>query len=152
MTFYGQLDALLAYAIPQRCETSAGATASPPTSLEALLQAKVRSLADILTSIEHDIRGRQQLSHFVLAHIDTYSCYLASDLLALYKWPVGRYRTIEQRRLGIERLLQQLLQEKRAEVTNCWQDIARLRAELRTWLKQYSDIKQRAQLLLRPPP
>lgn len=151
MTFYGRLDSLITYAMPPAQEAPTRPPGSRMESLEALLLAKVRSLSDILRNVEHDIRSRQQLSYFVLAHIDTYYCYLKSKLLDLYKWPVGRYRSIEQRRLGIESLLERLHQEKRGELTQCWQDIARLRSEFRTWLKQYSDLTQRASLLLRQP-
>jgi hypothetical protein len=152
MDFYGALDALFAYALPGAVQEQPVAVRSGRTaSLEDLVRARVRCLSDILASIERDIRSRNQLSYLVLAHIDTYYCYLKSKLLDLYRWPVGRDRVIEQRRFGIEKLLEALHTEKRGELTARWQDIARLNSEFRTWLKQYCDLTQRAGMLIRQP-
>ena len=149
MTFYGSLDAVFAYAVPRTDRPIA--VHGHRGSLDELIGGRVRALSDILKDIQTEIASRTQLSYLVLRHIDTYYCYLKSELHDLYRWPLGHHRSIDQRRIGIEKLLHTLHTEKRRELTQCWQDIARLRSEFRTWLKQYSDLIQRARLVLRTP-
>lgn len=148
MSFYGTIDALFAYAMPPSTEQRAVPSAGSRQSLEDLVHEKVGCLATILSDIQRDIKTRTQLSSLVLSHIDTYYCYLKSQLLDLYRWPLATSRVIDHRRFGIEKLLEALHREKRRELTECWQDIAKLRSEFRTWFKQYSDLVQRARLLV----
>ena len=74
-------------------------------------------------------------------------CYLKCKLFELYTWELGRSRNVEKRRSSLEQQLDALKQEKRQEQVHCWQDIARLRTELRTWFKQYRDLMQRVRMI-----
>lgn len=68
--------------------------------------------------------------------------------MELYSWPLGANRGIEIRRIRLEKQLDTLLQEKRAEQVKCWNDIALLNKELRNWFKEYCDLAQRVRLIL----
>jgi len=88
------------------------------------------------------------LSQYVLYRIGQHYCYLKSKLFELYRFPMGGSRAIEQRRSGLEKQLDALNQEMRGEMVTCWQDVAKLRAELRQWWKQYEEARQRTAIVL----
>lgn len=74
--------------------------------------------------------------------------YLKTKLMALYTWPVGANRNIEQRRLSLEGILDVLKREGRNEEVKCTEEIARLKTELWRWLKEYLELAQRVNLVL----
>lgn len=88
------------------------------------------------------------LSRLVLGDIEKDYCYLKTKLFELYTWQTGSSRTVESRRLGIERLLGDLNQKSRDEQVECWRNIAELKREFRNWFKQYKDLLQRVGLVL----
>lgn len=113
-----------------------------------MLTSKVRTLSEILLQIEDDQRSRTLLSSLVLSHLQVHYTYLRSKLLELYEWAFGRNRTVDARRSSLEEALDALNQERRRERIQCWNDVAELRREWRTWFKQHADVDQRVKLLL----
>ena len=117
--------------------------------LTQILTQKVQCLVDILASIESEAAGRHLLSTLVLDEISKNYRYLKTKLYELDTWGLGINRNIEARRSKLEAELDKLNQETREERVRMWQDIAVLKKEQRTWLKQYSDLLQRVQLVLK---
>jgi len=117
-------------------------------SLEGLIGDKVRCLGDMLTQIQQDMQRRTVLSEQVITRIYQHYCYVYTKVLELSTWQMGSNKTIESRRLRLEQQLDALKQETRQEQVQCWQDIALLRKEWRQWFKQYSDVMQRARIIL----
>jgi len=149
MPFYGPLEAVIEYAPPVVAEAPNPQDGPDgKDSLEELLTNKVRCLADILADISRDITGRAKLSENVIHLIYQHYLYVKYHLLILEQWPIAGNRAIEQRRSGLEKQLDALLQEKRAEQVKCWQDVARLREEARRWFKQHSDLRERLAMVL----
>lgn len=151
MAFYGTLESLIEYAPPGSLSELAlqESQNKEPDALENLLTEKVRCLADILADISRDITGRAKLSENVICRIYQHYFYVKYHLLILEQWPIAGNRAIEQRRSGLEKQLDALLQEKRAEQVKCWQDIGKLKEEARRWFKQYADLAERVRLVLR---
>ena len=152
MQFYGSLDSLLEYGNPQPPSYFKNQNSIENTEqkdpLENLLQEKAQCLADILGQIDLDIKSRKELSLNVIYRIYQHYCYLKSNVLELYTWELGRNRGIEIRRVRLEKQLDSLKQEKRQEQVQCWQDIAQLKKEFRTWFKQHCDLVQRVKIIL----
>lgn len=155
---YGTLEALLGYSpgVQKSRPPRAGAAEDPPgeasdDALAELLGDKVRTLVDVLASIDEDVAVRGRVSSMVLGDIVREYCYLKTKLYELDTWSLGANRSVEGRRTKLEAMLQQLNQETRQEMTTKWQDIAALRREQRTWLKQYRDLLQRVALAMGTP-
>ena len=150
MPFYGNLESLIEYAPPVSANALLANREEPkePDALEGLLTSKVRCLADILDDINSDIAGRLRLSRNVIYRIYQHYLYLKSKLMELYLWPLSGNRAIEQRRAGLEKQLDLLKQEKRAEQVQRWQDVSRLKSEFRKWLKEYRDLAGRVNLIV----
>ena len=148
MPFYVTLDALIEYAPTPSEYSELQQHDDESDTLEDLLGGKVKRLADILGQIQHEVRQRGLLCEDVIQRIYLHYSYLKSKLMELYVWPLSGNRAIEQRRNGLEKQLDALKQEKRQEQVKCWQDIAVLKVESRTWQKQYHDLVQRVRLVL----
>ncbi len=151
MKAYGRLDSLLRYSPPQESYYFASQNADDNDksgTLEDLLEEKLRSLSEILNGIKHDIESRGDVSNNIIYQIGKHYCYLKTKLFELYTWGFGRSQIIENRRSKLERQLDNLNQEKRGEEVRCWQDIAVLKKEFRTWFKQYCDVLQRVKIVL----
>ena len=86
---------------------------------------------------------------FVKVVLDIYKqySYLKTKLFELYYWRIGLSRSVEGRRSALEQQLDALNLEKRNPQVLCWQDVAQLRRELRTWFKQYRDLVQRVRII-----
>ena len=111
------------------------------------LRDKTRTFVEILRQIEDETRVRKAL--FVKVVLDIYKqySYLKTKLFELYYWGIGQSRSVEGRRSALEQQLDALNLEKRNQQVLCWQDVAQLRRELRTWFKQYRDLVQRVRII-----
>ena len=150
MPFYGTLESLLEYSpsLGYFALQDSDASDEKEASLEDLLQEKVHSLSDILAQIQKDIQSRSALFENIVYRIYQHYCYLKGKLFELYIFPINGNRAIEGRRSNLEKQLDALLQEKRKEQVQCWQDIAALKKEFRVWFKQHRDLTQRVKLVL----
>jgi hypothetical protein len=151
MAFYGTLESLIEYAHPSFGEfplQKIQERNKEPDALENLLTEKVRCLSDILADVSKDIASRAKLSENIIYCIYQHYLYVKYHLLILERWPLDGIRAIEQRRSTLEKQLDALLQEKRAEQVKCWQDVARLKEEGRKWCKQYRDLRERVRLIV----
>lgn len=149
MRFYGTLESLIEY----NPGSNLGYLDNPNKREEGpglgnLLEEKVRCLSEILGDIEVAIKARGDLFGNLVYRIYQHYCYIKTKLLHVYQWEISGNRAIELRRSSLEKQLDGLKQEKRKEQVQCWQDIALLKKELRTWFKQYSDLVQRVKLVV----
>ena len=120
----------------------------PANTIERFLNDKVECLATILRDIQHKIDKRYVLSCDVIKLIDQHYGYIKTKFFELRQWPLSGDRAIEQRRSGLEGTLDTLLNEKRREQVQCWQDVADLKKDFWKWFKDYCDVSQRAQMVL----
>ncbi len=153
MGLYGSLDMLLAYS-PSLTKkkvteaTKSGDGDSEQDSLETLLSDKLNSFKTILTDITSDIQKRKLLSEDIIYRIYQHYIYLKTHLMELYTVQIGSSFTFDFRRSSLEKQLDTLKHEKRAEQVICSQDIAKLKKEFREWFKKYSDLLQRVKIII----
>lgn len=62
-------------------------------------------------------------------------------------WSPGLSRSADSERSVLEKQIDVLKAEAREEERACWQDVARLKEELRRWTKQYRDLSSRVRLM-----
>jgi hypothetical protein len=117
-------------------------------TLEKLVGEKLDCVGSILSEIEATIASRRTLSNQFIRTVDQQYCYIKDKLFDLRFWPVGNSTLIDSRRTALEQQLDSMMMEKRQETIHCWHDIAEMLTELRSWFKQYCDLKQRANLML----
>ncbi len=113
------------------------------TDLEQLIQDKLRTLVEIILDIEIEVRKRGELSLELIRGIERHYSYVKSKIFALECDPAS-----ESRRLTLEKQLDALHTEIRREQLQEWQDAQPLKRELRQWVKQYRDLKERTQLIV----
>lgn len=152
MPLYGPLEALLRYPLPPKApgQENLLPSESPAErpSLEGLLEQKINALGIILGDVARDISSRQSVSIAFIERLYVQYFYIKAKFFELSFFPIGGNRAIESRRSTLEKQLDALVQEKRQEQVRCWQDIAALKKEFRVWLKQYSDLVSRAEILM----
>lgn len=121
-------------------------TESEGMSLETVLGGKLKVFSTLIADIDVEAEQRRRLSRSVFAEIQQQYSYLKTKLYETDHWPVNASRQIEQRRSSLEKQLDELNKENRAEDIECWKDIAKLNTERRMWLKQYGELLNRLRL------
>ena len=114
--------------------------------LETILGGKLKVFSTLIANIDAEAMERQRLSRSVSADIQQHYSYLKTMLYETGLWPMGASRQIEQRRSSLEKQLDELNKENRAEEVECWKDLAKLNTERRMWLKQYGELLNRLRL------
>jgi len=152
MVLYGSLDMLLAYSPSKTNQVikkrGDGDGDSEQGSLENLLSDKLNSFRTILTDVTSDIDKRRALSEDIINRIYQHYIYIKTNLMELYTVQIGSSFTFDFRRSSLEKQLDSLKHEKRAEQITCSQDIAKLKIEFRQWFKKYSDLLQRIKIII----
>lgn len=115
--------------------------------INQLLGNRLYDLQQILREINSEITERLDLSHKLSRNIDSESCMIKNKLLSIERYPIGLNRIIDNRRDHIEKLLDDMEKEKRQRVTEGWKDIALLRKELRSTLKEYKNILRKLDIV-----
>lgn len=115
--------------------------------LEDLLSQRHGTLAEILRLIEAEMELRKQLSRQAVGDAVRQYRYVKAKLFMLDAYPLGTNRAWEMRRSALEKELDGLNKEQRAERAACFSDIATLSAEWRSWFKQYRDALVRMRLI-----
>lgn len=121
--------------------------AGPESTIDTFVGGKLKVLSTLIAEIGAEIDERERLRQRIIDDNRIHYFYLKTKLLALEQWPIGGIRPIEQRRSALEMQLDQLNKDAREAQTICFQDIAKLTVERRTWLKQYGDLLNRMRLL-----
>ncbi len=115
--------------------------------LEHLLSDRQLTLAEILRLIEAEMVLRKRLSRKARGEAEQQYRYVKAKLFVLDAYPLGSNRAWEMRRSALEKELDGLNKEQRAERAACFADIAKLSAEWRSWFKQYRDALLRTRLI-----
>ncbi|MEQ1935126.1 MAG: hypothetical protein ABL962_14800 [Fimbriimonadaceae bacterium] len=139
---------MVAYLVPEEESAGVRGKGDGARGLEEFLAEKVHGLRGIVLDVRSEIDRRARVSHEVAARICEQYLYLKTKLFELYRWPLSANRAMEQRRLGVEGMLDLLLREHRNEQVKCTEEIARLKGELWRWLREYLELAQRVQLVL----
>lgn len=142
------MEQLLAYGVVDDVSSRPVPEQRGSQGIEAFLSEKVRGLGEIVRDVRGEISRRAHVSHDVVGRIYQQYLYLKTKLLELYIWPLGANRSVEQRRLGLEGMLDLLLRERRNEQVKCTEEVARLKIELWRWLKEYLELAQRVRLVV----
>jgi len=117
-------------------------------TIGSFLLGKLGCLDDLIADIDADVVTRDVLFANVTCRIYQHYCYLKSKLYEMHDFPVSSNRALEMRRTGLEKQLDGLLQEHRAEQIERFKDVAKLKTERRDWKKQRADLAQRVRLVL----
>ena len=115
--------------------------------LEHLLSDRQLTLVEILRLIEAEMALRKRLSRKARGEAQQQYRYVKAKLFVLDAYPLGSNRAWEMRRSALEKELDGLNKEQRAERATCFADIAKLSAEWRSWFKQYRDALLRTRLI-----
>jgi hypothetical protein len=97
-------------------------------------------LAEAIKELNLDIQERESLSQHVQSKIDREISHLEFVLKELENWTLGQVEMIEIRRLGLERELFGLSQQKRSEYIRDWSDISTLKRKRREFIIEYENL------------
>ena len=140
------LEEALRYVVVPPLDDTGRAEGGQP-GLEGILGQRQQTLADILHHIQTEMALRKQISRRIAREALQQYRYVKSKLFAMDAYPLGPNRAWEMRRSALEQELDGLNKEHRSEQAACFQDIAKLTAEWRTWFKQYRDAVLRMRLV-----
>jgi len=104
------------------------------------LRKKLEILAEAIEEVNQDIQERERISQQVQDKIGTDIFDLEFELRELKKWALGANDSIEARRLGLERELLDLRQQKRSECIRKWSDISSLKRKKREFIMEYESL------------
>ena len=100
---------------------------------------KLKILSEAIEELNLDIEERERISQRVQEKIDKEISHLEFVLKELEKWTLGQVEIIETRRLGLERELYSLRQQKRSEYVRAWSDISTLKRKRSSFSNQWLD-------------
>ncbi len=116
--------------------------------LNEILTEKISFLREILGDIDTQIKDREKLKTSLIAKFDEGICYLQSKLYELDAWEHGRSRSVDTRRLQLEKELEALKSQQSDEIRESWRDIALLRKEHRKFFHEYRNALRRVKIVL----
>ena len=115
--------------------------------VDDLLASKVEGMRQNIDRIQYQIERREKLREQNLYGIDLDMCKLKTELFECELWPKGANKTIEQRRSQLERQLDDMERDKRAEDVMGWRDRQMLLREMREAGLEYESATRRKGLL-----
>lgn len=101
---------------------------------------KLGILAEAIEELNLDIREREQISRQVREATDRDAFVLEFQLKELKRWSLGAADSVAARRLGLERELFDLRQQKRSEEIKQWSDISSLKRKRRDLIMEYQSL------------
>lgn len=111
----------------------------------------IGKLQVVEASIEHvmeEIQTREVLRDKLVQEIDQASCRQRELLMQTAPHGSSTFTVGDsRRRAGIEKELAALDVERRREFTSAWKDVAQLKKELRTLLREYEEEKRRERVM-----
>jgi hypothetical protein len=115
--------------------------------LKDILTDKLSFLIDIIAELKAQIAERQELKKRISDKLDQGHCLLQTYLYELDTWPRGANRSIEQRKIALEREIANLGKEMRSEKVACFRDITLLKRDLRQFQREYRNELRRVKML-----
>lgn len=110
-------------------------------------QKRIKILSEAIEEINLDIQERERKSHQVQGKIDKEIFHLEFVLKELEKWTLGQVEMIETRRLGLERELFDLRQQKRSEYIRQWSDVSTLKRKRREFIMDYENLLRTREMI-----
>jgi hypothetical protein len=110
-------------------------------------QKRLKILSEAIEEINLDIQERERKSHQVQGKIDKEIFHLEFVLKELEKWTLGQVEMIETRRLGLERELFDLRQQKRSEYIRQWSDVSTLKRKRREFIMDYENLLRTREMI-----
>jgi hypothetical protein len=89
--------------------------------------------------LRKELEGRLALHRKFVSEIDSQVLYCQTSLSRFTGWGVGYNTGVDVKRNHLERQLQQLRAERRNAELRAWQDLVKLRGELREAQREYRD-------------
>ena len=114
--------------------------------VDQYLQSRVRDASRTVKELEDELYVRQQLHDQSTGQIEYQISHAALALDHFKGWAVGYNRGIDDKRIELERTLRELRREKRTTRVQVWDDLVRLRGELRERRREYYAALRRATL------
>lgn len=112
------------------------------------LQAALEQSRRAVKQLEREIYVRTNLHDQAVEQLDYQITQAAHSLERFRGWGVGYNRGVDQKRVELERTLGDLRKEKRSWRVRFWDDLVRLRAELRERRRDYEAALRRSDLRL----
>jgi hypothetical protein len=109
-------------------------------TVEGSFEKRLKILSEAIEEINLDIQERERKSQQVHHKIDGEISHLEFVLKDLENWKLGQVDIIETRRLGLERELFGLRQQKRSEYVKAWSDISTLKRKRREFIMDYENL------------
>lgn len=110
-------------------------------------QKRLKILSEAIEELNLDIQERERKSQQVQDKIDGEIFHLEFVLKELEKWTLGQVEMIETRRLGLERELFGLKQQKRSEYIREWSDISTLKRKRREFIMDYENLLRTREMI-----
>lgn len=115
--------------------------------VDEYLQGRAGDARDTVQELERELYVRGQLHAQSTTQLDYQITQAARALEQFRGWAVGYNRGVDEKRIELERTLRELRREKRATRVRAWDDLVRLRAELRERRREYFAAARRARQL-----
>lgn len=101
---------------------------------------RLKILADAIKELNQDIKDREEKGNEVNNRLDEEISHLEFVLKDMEKFPIGQVDLLETRRLGLEKELFGLRQQKRSEHIRVWSDISALKRKRRELIMEYESL------------
>jgi len=108
---------------------------------------RLKILSEAIDELNLDIREREEKGRQLQDTIDGEVSHLEFVLKDLENWKLGEVDAIETRRLGLERELFGLRQQKRSEYVRAWSDISTLKRKRREFIMDYENLLRTREMI-----
>jgi len=115
--------------------------------LETIINERRRFLVGAIKQLGFFHQERKRISDELKYKIDYATTYYKNLLYELDFWPRGYNSMVENRRIHLEKIHNNLEQEKRQEETSCWRDILNVSRDMRSLLREYMELMIRRRIV-----
>ncbi len=113
--------------------------ASRPADIDSYITDRAQAARQQFSEVRAELATRFDLNTKFMAEMDVQINYLQLSLQQFAGWGVGYNTGVDVKRNHLERQLQQLRTERRGAELRAWDDLVKVRKELREAMKQYRD-------------
>jgi len=117
-------------------------TESPEPPASAYFADRIETATQNKEQLRKEIELREQMHRRFICEIDSQMTYAQISLEQFSGWGVGYNTGVDVKRNHLERMLLQLRNDRRAAVLSAWQDLTRMRKELREAWNMYRDSRR----------
>jgi hypothetical protein len=112
---------------------------SRPVDIDSYITDRAHVTRQRVSEVRAELATRLDLNTKFMAEIDAQINYLQLSLEQFAGWGVGYNTGVDVKRNHLERQLQQLRTERRGAELRTWDDLVKVRKELREAMKEYRD-------------